>query len=150
MATSCKDKTETSTFYHPMQYLHFYQDIRQGTGKNNLINSVHFFHMTYVLYCILASIYAINQQKEREIKIEGHRKDEELIFKSSHRRQTNLQGNVGRFLSGGGEWEHEKTSANQNNGKKPPKTCIHMDGPGKVAGTSLKEQCLGKKMSQGF
>lgn len=59
--------------------------------------------MTYVLYCILASIYAINQQKQRATKIEGHRKDEELIFKSSHRRQTNLQGNVGRFFLVGGE-----------------------------------------------
>lgn len=52
-------------------------------------------------------------------------------------------------------WEEEnenmkkKISANQNNGKNP-KTYIHMDGPGKLAGTSLKEQCLGKKMSQGF
>lgn len=86
-----------------MHYLHLHQDIRQGTGKNNLINFVNSFYVTYVLYCILASIYAINQQKERAIKIEGHRKDEELIFKSSHRRQTNLQGNVGRSLLGGRE-----------------------------------------------
>lgn len=108
MATFCKDKTDTSTFNHPMQYLHLYEDIRQRTGKNNIINFVHSFYMTYVLYCVLPSIYAINQRKERAIKIEGHRKDEELIFKSSHRRQTNLQGNVGRFSLGGGEWEHEK------------------------------------------
>lgn len=86
-----------------MQYLHLYEDIRQGTGKNNMINFVHSFYMTYVLYCVLPSIYAINQREERAIKIEGHRKDEELIFKSSHRRQTNLQGNVGRFSLGGGE-----------------------------------------------
>lgn len=109
-----------------MQYLHLCQDIRQGTGKNNLINFVHSFYMTYVLFCILASIYAINQQKESAIKIEGHKKDEELIFKSSHRRQTNLQGNVGRFLLGGGEWEHEKYHTTKIMGKKQKHTYIWM------------------------